>query len=45
MQHGFPSSQQSLISGALLVKKQQSGEDSEDDCNVDADIGEEYNMS
>ena len=45
MQQGYGGkSQQSLMSQALQMKKAQA-EDSEDDCNVDADIGEEYNMS
>jgi hypothetical protein len=33
------------MSQAVQVRKLQAAEDSEDDCNVDADIGEEYNMS
>jgi hypothetical protein len=30
---------------ALQMKKAQGTEDSEDDCNVDADVGEEYDVT
>ena len=45
MQLGFTQSQQSLMTQALQMKKAEVVEDSEDDCNVDADVGEEYDIS